>query len=102
MYLTTCLLKILTLATSTFEEQQKHIVILQSFSERLLPSRSTLPISRNVSHEYVNQSLILGDDGVLPMGGSDEEDGTAGLDIFEDGSESSGDGSGPDSDRESE
>lgn len=36
LYLTMCLVRIFTLATSTFEEQQQHIVTLQSLSSRLL------------------------------------------------------------------
>lgn len=36
LYLTMCLIKIFTLATSTFEEQQRHILVLQTKSVTLL------------------------------------------------------------------
>lgn len=40
MYITCCLFKIFTLATKTFEEQQKHITILQQISVTMMQTHS--------------------------------------------------------------
>ena len=52
MYLTTCLLKIFTIATTTFEEQQYHIEILQKFSKSLLVTRNNTNNTNNTNTTY--------------------------------------------------
>lgn len=55
LYLTMCLIKIFTLATSTFEEQHAHIATLQGLSQELLRSQRQLQGGQGGGGHYVVQ-----------------------------------------------
>lgn len=55
LYLTMCLIKIFTLATSTFEEQHAHIATLQGLSQELLRSQRQLHGVPGDGHYVVKQ-----------------------------------------------